>query len=135
MASNTLLMRAMYARRMPKSAVKVTVATVVVNLCVSLALMPFFSYAGLAASAAIAFTCASIYGGFMLSKDLGEPLKLFDPWWLGKIFSSCALMSLSLLLFRFLLPYPEAASILARVAWVLSAIAASAAVSVAAAGT
>ncbi len=117
MASSTIILRAMYARRMPKAAVGVTVVTVCVNLCACLVLMRFFAYAGLAAATAIAFTCASIYGGWALSRNLKEKLLLFEPVWVLKIMTSTSLMIILLLMFKFFIPYPSASAIIIRIFW------------------
>jgi len=117
MASSTVILRAMYARRMPKAAVGVTIVTVCVNLCACIVLMPLFAYAGLAAATAAAFTCASIYGGWALSRNLGKKLALFEPLWLGKITFSTFVMVALLLLFRSFIPYPVALPILPRILW------------------
>jgi len=123
MASNTVIMRAIYARKMPKAAVLITLLTVVVNLCASFALMPRFAYAGLAAASALAFTCAPVYGGLTLSRSLREPLKLFSASWLARILGSCAIMTLSLMLFRRFVPYPALASFSLRAVWIVAVVA------------
>lgn len=118
MASSTVILRAMYARRMPRAAVFVTAVTVSVNICASLILMPLFKYAGLAAATALAFTCASLYGGWALSRDLKEKLNIFDKKWTAKIGAASGLMLLCLLLLRLILPYPHTHGILPRAAWI-----------------
>lgn len=106
MASSTVILRAMYARRMPRGAVGVTGVTVVVNLAACLLLMPFFKYAGLAGATAVAFTCSSLYGGWALSKNLKEPLGVFESKWLAKIVFSTMLMILVLYAIKMIMPYP-----------------------------
>lgn len=122
MASSTVILRAMYARRMPRAAVTVTAVTVGVNLCASLLLMPKFAYAGLAAATATAFTAASVYGAWALSRNLTVPLEIFDKKWIVKIGSSAAAMMISLLIFKFFLPYPIASKLLPRAGWLTGAI-------------
>ena len=78
MASSTVIMRAIYARRMPRAAVLVTGVTVAVNLAASVILMRRFAYAGLAAASATAFTTASIFAAYKLSRNIGERLKIFE---------------------------------------------------------
>ncbi len=128
MASSTVILRAMYARRMPRAAVTVTAVTVCVNLCASLLFMPKFAYAGLATATAAAFTAASIYGGCALSRNLKAPLAVFDRKWLIKIASSSAAMMISLLMLRLLMPYPQEAKLLVRAAWLGFAMVSAAAV-------
>lgn len=118
MASSTIILRAMYARRMPKAAIGVTGVTVLVNLCASLTLMPMFKYAGLATSVAIAFTCSSIYGAWALSKNIGLPLKLFEFAWLKKILSAICIMVVGLLTLRYFVAYPLNASVVLRAGWI-----------------
>jgi putative peptidoglycan lipid II flippase len=120
MASSTVILRAMYARRMPRAAVTVTAVTVVVNLCASLALMPMFKYAGLAAGVALAFTCSSIYGAWALSKNIHERIGLWDLSWSWKVIASVAVMAVTVIIFKIVLPYPLQAGIVKRAIWFLS---------------
>jgi putative peptidoglycan lipid II flippase len=121
MASSTVILRAMYARRMPRAAVTLTFVTVAVNLCASLLLMPMFAYAGLAAATATAFTCASIYGGWALSRDIKENLGLFEPDWLLRLAASVLLMVMSIMCFKFIVPYPIASALIKRIIWIIGA--------------
>ncbi len=122
MASSTVILRAMYARRMPRGAVGVTGVTVTVNLAACTLLMPAFKYAGLAGATALAFTCSSFYGAWALSRDLSEPLGVFGLKWTAKIFFSTALMFLALNILKMLLPYPLSASVLMRAGWLAAMI-------------
>ncbi len=122
MASSTVILRAMYARRMPRGAVGVTGVTVTVNLVACTLLMPAFKYAGLAGATALAFTCSSFYGAWALSRDLSEPLGVFGLKWTAKIFFSTALMFLALNILKMLLPYPLSASVLMRAGWLAAMI-------------
>lgn len=117
MASSTIILRAMYARRMPRAAIGVTGVTVIVNLCASLTLMPMFKYAGLATSVAIAFTCSSIYGAWALSKNIGLPLKLFEFSWSKKVFGSIAVMLVGILPIKLFFAYPQNSAVLLRISW------------------
>ena len=126
MASSTVILRAMYARRMPKAAIGVTGITVIVNFCASMLLMRRFGYEGLAASVAIAFTCSSIYGAHALSKNIGLPLKLFEISWCKKTITSITIMLAGLLLLKTIWAYPLHSALILRAAWItlLTAIAA-----------
>ncbi|MEG1501874.1 MAG: murein biosynthesis integral membrane protein MurJ [Synergistaceae bacterium] len=119
MATGTLLLRAMYARRMPKSAVSVTVVTVTVNLFASLLLMHYFKYAGLATATAVAFTSASIFGAYSLSKNLNEKLCVFERMWVTKLLVSVSIMLLSVLVCKYVYPYPDQSSLTSRVLWII----------------
>ena len=117
MASSTVILRAMYARGMPRGAVGVTCVTVAVNLAACTLLMPLFEYAGLAGATALAFTCSSLYGGWALSRNLREPLEVFSSRWITKIVFSTGMMFLALYLIKTLLPYPLSASVWSRAVW------------------
>ncbi|MCL2684671.1 MAG: murein biosynthesis integral membrane protein MurJ, partial [Synergistaceae bacterium] len=92
MACNTIIMRALYARGMAKAAVRVTAFTVAANLVLGLALMSRFSYLGLAAGTSAAFTGAAFLGAYLLSRDIGMNIKLFDFAWFARLSVSCLLM-------------------------------------------
>lgn len=117
MASSTIILRAMYARCMPRAAIGVTAVTVVVNFCASCALMPIFKYAGLATSVALAFTCSSLFGAWALSKNIGLSLNLLEFSWCKKILISVAVMLCGILLLKKIWPYPLDASAFLRAAW------------------
>lgn len=117
MASSTVIMRAIYARRMPRAAVMITGVTVAVNLCASVVLMRFFAYAGIAAASATAFSAASLFAAWKLSRNLNERLGIFDSSWVLRIFVSLGLMAAALLLMKTLAPYPAASSLTARALW------------------
>ncbi len=126
MASSTVIMRAIYARRMPRAAVMITGVTVAVNLCASVVLMRLFAYAGLAAASAAAFTSASLFAAWMLSRNIGERLGIFEIKWLWRVLMPLSLMVGALLAFKYLLPYPVEAKLLLRVLWLAVAMAGSA---------
>ncbi len=123
MASSTVIMRAIYARRMPRAAVLVTGVTVAVNLAASVVLMRYFAYAGLAAASAAAFTTASIFAAFKLSRNIGERLKIFEFSWLWRVLLPLAAMTAALLAFKRFLPYPDALGLGLRIAWLSAAAA------------
>lgn len=126
MASSTVIMRAIYARRMPRAAVMITGVTVAVNLCASVVLMHLFAYAGLAAASAAAFTSASLFAAWMLSRNIDERLGIFEIKWLWRVLTPLLLMVGALLAFKYLLPYPAEARLILRVLWLASAMAGSA---------
>jgi putative peptidoglycan lipid II flippase len=92
MACNTVIMRALYARSMPRAAMRVTAFTVFANLTLGFVLMRRFGHLGLAAGTSCAFTCAAFLGAHMLSRDLGVRIRLFAPAWLARLALSCAAM-------------------------------------------
>ena len=123
MASSTVIMRAIYARRMPRAAVLVTGVTVAVNLAASVILMRHFAYAGLAAASAAAFTTASIFAAFKLSRNIGERLRIFELSWLWRVLLPLCAMTAALLAFKRFVPYPDALGLGLRVAWLFAATA------------
>ena len=128
MASSTVIMRAIYARRMPRAAILVTGVTVAVNLCASVILMRIFAYAGLAAASAAAFTTASIFAGWMLSRNLGLRLRIFEPAWVVKIAVPLVLMLCFLFALKTVMPYPVKSALFMRIFWLFAAGAGGAAV-------
>ena len=123
MASSTVIMRAIYARRMPRTAVLVTGVTVAVNLAASVALMRHFAYAGLAAASATAFTTASLFAAYKLSRNIGERLKIFELSWLWRVVLPLAAMSAALLAFKRFAPYPDTGGLGLRIVWLFAATA------------
>lgn len=119
MASSTVIMRAIYARRMPRAAVLVTGVTVAVNLAASVILMRHFAYAGLAAASAAAFTTASIFAAFKLSRNIGERLRIFELSWLWRVLLPLCAMTAALLVFKHFAPYPDVRGLGLRIAWLL----------------
>ena len=117
MACNTVLMRAIYARSLPKAAVRVTLFTVCANLISGVILMKSFSYLGLAMGTAMAFTGASFFGARLLRHDMKRAMGLFEMRWLVRLVSSCALLALTVWGCGRLVPYPVGASFGLRAGW------------------
>ena len=122
MAVSTVILRGMYARRMPRGAIGVTAVTVVVNLVACATLMPIFKYAGLAAATAAAFTCSSFYGAWTLSRNLGLPLAVLERKWLIKVGSAVLVMVAVIVLIKNIFPYPLGAGTGTRILWLTAAI-------------
>ena len=118
-ACNTVLMRSLYARNLPKAAVSVTVVTVSLNLIASVVLMRFFSYLGLAMATSIAFSGAALFSSTRLTANLGCPLNLLDRRWIAKLGLSCAAMGGALWFATDLFPYDPSASLRVRALWLL----------------
>ncbi|MDY2985411.1 MAG: murein biosynthesis integral membrane protein MurJ [Synergistes jonesii] len=121
MASNTVIMRAIYARRMPRAAVMVTGVTVCVNLGASVLLMRSFGYAGLAAASAAAFTSAAIFAARLLSRSIGEKLSILEVKWLFRIMPPLLLLAAFLSALKFFAPYPKSSGVVLRLLWLLAA--------------
>jgi putative peptidoglycan lipid II flippase len=117
MACNTVTMRALYSRSMPKAAVGVTCFTVCANLTLGLALMKPFAHVGLAMGTSGAFTGAAFFGAWRLSRDIGAKIRLFDPAWTLKVACSCLAMG-GVLAFLFkIYPYPAGSAFARRSVW------------------
>jgi len=122
MACNTVIMRALYARSMPKAAVRVTAFTVAANLTLGLALMSRYSYLGLAAGTSVAFTGAACLGAYLLSRDIGMRIKLFDAAWLARLSASCLLMCAALYAATTRFPYGADDRLSLRMLWMCAMI-------------
>ena len=121
-ACNTVLMRALYARSMPRAAVKVTAFTVCANLALGVLLMRFFSYRGLAVGTSLAFTAAAFLGAFFLSRDLGLRIGLFSPRWLVKLIAACGLYAAGVRLLADKIAYHPTAAFSVRALWVTGVV-------------
>jgi putative peptidoglycan lipid II flippase len=123
MACGTVLMRALYARSMPKGAMKVTLFTVCVNLAAGVALMQYFSYRGLALGTSIAFTCGAFFGAWHLSRDIGLRIGLFGFAWAARLLLPCAAMGGAVFAAAHATPYPSEAAFAARSCWAAAMVA------------
>ncbi len=121
-ACNTVIMRALYARSLPRAAVSVTLFTVCANLFVGVLLMKSFSYRGLALGTSCAFTGAAFLGAWLLSRNLGRKMRLFEVLWSARQLLACGIMAAGIFLLSFVLPYPAAASMLVRFCWVFAVV-------------
>jgi putative peptidoglycan lipid II flippase len=122
-ACNTVLMRALYARGLPRAAVSVTAFTVCANLLAGAALMQRFSYRGLALGTSCAFTGAAFYAAWLLSRDLGARIRIFEPVWLLRTLLSCSVMGIALAMIMRYCPYPVGFGFAARSSWMACAVA------------
>lgn len=118
MACSTVVMRALYARRMPRAALTVTGATVASNLVFGIALMRVFSYRGLALGTSLAFTTGALLGAIILARSIGEKLGVLAPKWVARQAICCGLLALGLYYATELVRYPEAASLAIRALYV-----------------
>jgi putative peptidoglycan lipid II flippase len=118
MACNTVLMRALYARSLPGAAVRVTLFTVCANLISGVILMRSFSYLGPAMGTAIAFTGASFFGAWFLTRDMKRAVGLFEVKWFMRLLLSCALLASAVRGASRLFPYPAEAAFAARAGWI-----------------
>ena len=122
MACNTIIMRALYARSMPKAAVRLTAFTVAANLAFGIALMSRYSYHGLAAGTSIAFTGAAFLGAYLLSRDVGMKINLFDVAWFARLSASCLLMCGAIYAVMTHFPYGADERLSLRMLWMCAMI-------------
>jgi putative peptidoglycan lipid II flippase len=121
-ACNTILMRALYARSLPKAAVSVTLFTVCANLALGVVLMRFLSYRGLAIGTSCAFTGAAFFGAWHVSRSLGAGFGLFELSWIARLGVSCSAMAGAVIIAMRAAPYPVGASFAARFCWLLALV-------------
>ncbi|GHV28455.1 putative lipid II flippase MurJ [Synergistales bacterium] len=117
MACGTVLMRALYARSMPKGAIRVTLFTVCANLAAGVALMQYFSYRGLAMGTSLAFTFGAFFGAWSLSRDIGLRIGIFSLGWAARLLLPCAAMGGAIFAAVYTMPYPSEAAFAARSRW------------------
>jgi putative peptidoglycan lipid II flippase len=116
-ACNTVLMRALYARSLPKEAVGVTIFTVCANLILGAVLMQWFSHKGLALGTSCAFTGAAFLAAWLLARDLGVRIRLFESVWLLRLMISCSVMAVALIVIMRYHPYPVNSGFAWRLFW------------------
>jgi len=119
MACNTVLLRGLYARNMARSAVIVTLTSVITNLLLSLILMQFLSYRGLALANSIAFTTSAFAGWIILLRLLGSNFRIFSASWVLKLSVSLFVMAAGIWAVRSILPFDPLAALYWRVLWLL----------------
>jgi putative peptidoglycan lipid II flippase len=119
MACNTVLLRGLYARSMARSAVIVTLTSVITNLLLSLILMQFLSYRGLALANSIAFTTSAFAGWIILLRLLGSNFRVFSASWVLKLSVSLFVMAAGIWAVRSILPFDPLAALYWRVLWLL----------------
>ena len=123
MACSTVIMRALYALSMPREAFKVTLFSVVSTAVFSLVLVYPMGYNGLALAPGIAFTLSGLLGLYFVRKKIGRPLGIITRKIFWDYLTVLAVLDASIVIFRFVLPYDPAASLLIRSAWCLAVIA------------
>lgn len=121
MACTTVIMRALYARSLPRQALKVTATSVSGNFVFSLLLMGPLATSGLALSASLAFTASALVGARLLCRDMGRSLELVTLTWLRGILAGLGALVLAVRGFMELVPYPPTGGIGVKMGWVLGA--------------
>nr|WP_321502967.1 murein biosynthesis integral membrane protein MurJ [uncultured Dethiosulfovibrio sp.] len=118
MACSTVIMRALYAKGLSRSAVMVTLSSVIFNLILSYSMMKWIGFSGLALAPSVAFTISAVVGIYLLSLRLGGAIGLFGFSWVSKMAISGVLLFLSVRAFELLWPFPLQASLATRSVWI-----------------
>ncbi|EFC91913.1 integral membrane protein MviN [Dethiosulfovibrio peptidovorans DSM 11002] len=121
MACSTVIMRALYAKGLPRAAVAVTVSSVVSNLVISVLLLRPMGFSGLALATSIAFTLSSFVGLYLLSRKTTHRIGLFDVSWIVKNLVALSALTVALYGLSVWYPYPQNGSMAWRSLWILLA--------------
>ncbi len=119
MACSTVVMRALFARSLPRQAMVMTAASVVGTLVFSAALVFPMGMDGIALAGSLAFTFSGGVGLFMLRRHMTAPLRLVSANWAAKTAACCAAMGAAGAAWKFLWRYPADASLWMRGGWIL----------------
>ncbi len=117
MSCVTITMRAIYAIRLPKVAVKVTAINVATNLACGIIFSRLFGLYGLAISSCIAFTTAATYATLTLRKNLGLKLEVFAKDFTMKQLLALVIMALITTIFTYAIPFNLKTSMVIRIVW------------------
>ncbi|MGI6792271.1 murein biosynthesis integral membrane protein MurJ [Aminivibrio sp.] len=120
MACSTVVMRGLYARSLPRAALKVTFSSVAATLLFSLVLMGPMSYGGLALATSLSFTLSGAVGVYLLAGNLGVRLGIFSVQWCAKMAGSLLATAGTVLAFTSMMPYPAGEGIAFRSFWVFA---------------
>ena len=123
MACSTVIMRGLYALSMPREAFKVTLFSVISTAIFSLLLVYPMSYNGLALAPGIAFTLSGMLGLYYVKKKLNRPLNIITKKFFWDYLIALTILDASIMIFKFVLPYNAASSLLIRSLWCLGVIA------------
>ncbi len=118
MACSTVIMRALFARSMPRQAMYTTLASVAGTLAFSALLTSPMKINGIALASSLAFLFSSVVGAALLKRSMTAPLKVFTPRWLIRLCAASALMAATALLWKYLWAYPYSARLAARGVWI-----------------
>jgi putative peptidoglycan lipid II flippase len=117
MACSTILLRALYARGMPREAMMVTGFSVVSYVAFSLVLLRPMEINGLALASSLSFTGTAFVAWRLLKTGTEEGI--FAPAWSFPAAAGLLSMGLFLALFKTLFVYPVQGGIMVRSLWML----------------
>ncbi len=117
MTCTTVMMRALYARTLPRDAIRVTLASIGANIAVSAALLPMLSFRGLALASSCAFTVSAMVGYHRVVHHFGRSVAIFSSAWLKRMGCGLVMIFAVLELWRWMWAYPLEESVVWRGAW------------------
>ncbi len=117
MACTTVFLRGLYAQSNPRSALLVTLSSVVSNVVFCLLLVKPMGFAGLALATSLGFTFSSFAGGYLLARSINHPLDILGVKWTLRISIVLGAMAFTVWKFKSLCPYPVDAGLLLRCGW------------------
>lgn len=118
MACSTILLRALYARGLPREAMMVTAFSVIANIGFSILLIKPLAINGLALASSLAFTGTAFVAWSLLPRFKGGE-DVLDLKWSVPVLAGLAVMGAFLATLKYLFAYPPDGSILARASWIL----------------
>jgi len=118
MACSTVIMRALFARSLPRAAMYTTAASVAGTLIFSAALTRPMGMNGIALASSLAFLFSSCVGAWLLCRTMTEPLRLFSRRWCAKTGVCCAAMTAAGWAWKTAWAYPAGAGLVVRGAWI-----------------
>jgi putative peptidoglycan lipid II flippase len=122
MACSTVVMRALFARSLPRQAMFMTGASVVGTMAFSAALVFPMGMNGVALASSLAFTFSSAVGMFMLRRSMNAPLHLISPRWAARTGISCAVMLAAGMAWKHFWQYPVSTPTWFRGVWILGIV-------------
>lgn len=117
MACTTVMMRALYARTLPREAIRVTLASIGANLALSALLLPLLSFRGLALASSCAFTVSAVVGYNRVVCHLGRGSTILSLSWCVRMVVSLAALLVVLCAWRWGWSYPLHGSVVSRGIW------------------
>lgn len=118
MACSTVVLRALFAKSLPRDAMCVTAASVAGTLVFSAALVIPMKMNGIALAGSLAFTFSSCVGLFLLCRRMKAKLRLFSWSWCARTLLSCGAMLAVGIAMKCFWTYPVSSSLMVRAGWI-----------------
>ncbi|PIE54199.1 MAG: murein biosynthesis integral membrane protein MurJ [Dethiosulfovibrio peptidovorans] len=119
MACTTVIMRALYASKLPKQAIVVTVSSVAATLGFSVLLLSPLGVAGLALASSLAFSCSAGVGIVLLRRSLDHSIEVFQVAWVIRMIGALGALYLGAETMTCLWSYPVHRGLGVRSLWFL----------------